>query len=122
MLAYLIAALASRVALLVSRLLLEPRLGADDVARYRLVPMPEEAASFWHLRIGAFAAWFAFGWATCDALAALGFSDDAQSLVAFTLGLGLLLIAIEALWRRPRLAPRRRARPGIAGARRSTGS
>src|SRR5215213_2574756 len=103
-LAYLIAALASRVALLVSRLLLEPRLGADDVARYRLVPMPEQTASFWHLRIGAFAAWFAFGVASCDALAALGFSDDAQSLVAFTLGLGLLLIAIEALWRRPRLA------------------
>jgi len=103
-LAYLIAALASRVALLVSRLLLEPRLGADDVARYRLVPMPEQTASFWHLRIGAFAAWFAFGWASCDALAALGFSDDVQSLVAFTLGLGLLLIAIEALWRRPRLA------------------
>src|SRR5215212_2518384 len=103
-LAYLIAALAWRVALLVSRLLLEPRLGADDVARYRLVPMPEQTASFWHLRIGAFAAWFAFGWASCDALAALGFSDDVQSLVAFTLGLGLLLITIEALWRRPRLA------------------
>ena len=103
-LAYLIAALAWRVALLVSRLLLEPRLGADDVARYRLVPMPEQAAAFWHLRIGAFAAWFAFGWASCDALAALGFSEDVQSLVAFTLGLGLLFIAIEALWRRPRLA------------------
>src|SRR5215218_4243538 len=103
-LAYLIAALASRVALLVSRLLLEPRLRADDVARYRLVPMPEQAAAFWHLRIGAFAAWFAFGWASCDALAALGFSEDVQSLVAFTLGLGLLFIAIEALWRRPRLA------------------
>jgi moderate conductance mechanosensitive channel len=66
--------------------------------------MPEQTASFWHLRIGAFAAWFAFGWASCDALAALGFSDDVQSLVAFTLGLGLLLIAIEALWRRKRLA------------------
>src|SRR3954453_16467843 len=103
-LAYLIAALAWRVALLVSRLLLEPRLGADEVGRYRLVPVPEETASFWHLRIGAFAAWFAFGWASCDALAALGFSDDVQSLVAFTLGLGLLLITIEALWRRPRLA------------------
>src|SRR4051794_34146042 len=103
-LAYLIAALASRVALLVSRLLLEPRISADDAARYRLVPMPEEAAAFWHLRIGAFTGWLAFGWASCDALAALGFSDDALSLVAFTLGLGLLLIAVETLWHRPRLS------------------
>jgi len=103
-LAYLLAALASRVALLVSRLLLEPRVRPEDAARYRLVPMAEEAAAFWHLRISVFAAWLFFGWATCEALDALGFSDDAQSLVAFTLGLGLLLIAIESLWRRPRPA------------------
>ena len=103
-LAYLLAALASRVTLLLSRLLLEPRVRSEDAARYRLVPMPDEAAAFWHLRISVFAAWLAFGWATCEVLDALGFSDDAQSLVAFTLGLGLFLIAIEALWRRPRLS------------------
>ena len=89
------------------RLLLEPRLGADDVARYRLVPMPEQAASFWHLRIGALRR------LVCLRLGELrrarrrsASPHDVQSLVAFTLGLGLLLIAIEALWRRPRLARR----------------
>jgi small-conductance mechanosensitive channel len=104
-LAYLVAALAWRVALLVSHLLLEPSMADDDRARYRLVPMPDEGAAFWHLRFGLFAGWFAFGWATCEVLLTLGFSQDSQSLVAFTLGIGLLLLAIEALWRRPRLHP-----------------
>jgi moderate conductance mechanosensitive channel len=105
-LAYLVAALAWRVALLFGRLLLEPRFADDEEApRYRLVPMPDEAAAFWHMRLGLFAGWFAFGWATCEVLVTLGFSKDAQSLVAFTLGLGLLVLAIEALWRRPRLHP-----------------
>jgi moderate conductance mechanosensitive channel len=103
-LAYLVAAVAWRVALLLGRLLLEPRLPDDKHApRYRLVPMPDEAATFWHMRLGLFAGWFAFGWATCEVLATLGFSQDAQRLVALTLGLGLLALAIEALWRRPRL-------------------
>jgi moderate conductance mechanosensitive channel len=35
--------------------------------------MPDEAAAFWHLRISVFAAWLAFGWATCEALDELGF-------------------------------------------------
>src|SRR4051812_49285263 len=38
-------------------------------------------------------------------LLALGFSPEARSLVAFTLGLGLLFIAIETLWHKPRLRP-----------------
>ena len=120
-LAYLLAALASRVTLLLSRLLLEPRVRSEDAARYRLVPMPDEAAAFWHLRISVFAAWLAFGWATCEVLDALGFSEDAQSLVAFTLGLGLF----PSRSRRSGVGRgfrRRQARQGIAGARRSTGS
>src|SRR4051794_9588663 len=102
-LAYLIAALAWRLALVVSRVLLEP--GKREFAGHRLVPMPDEAASFWHRRVVLFAGWFAFGWATIEALLALGFSPEARSLVAFTLGLGLLFIAIETLWHRPRLHP-----------------
>jgi moderate conductance mechanosensitive channel len=103
-LAYLVAAVAWRVAVLFGRLLLEPRI-LDDMhaARYRLVPMPDEAAAFWHMRLRLFAGWFAFGWATCEVLATLGFSQDAQRLVALTLGLGLLAVAIEAMWRRPRV-------------------
>ena len=85
----------------------------EAIAGDRLVPMASEAAAFWRLRISVFAGWFAVGWATCEALRTLGFSLDAQSLIAFTLGLGLLLIAIETLWRRSHLhhpgdAPHRR--------------
>jgi hypothetical protein len=120
-LAYLLAALASRVTLLVSRLLLEPRVRSEDAARYRLLPVPDKAAAFWHLRIGVFAAWLAFGWATCEVLDALGFSDDAQSLVAFTLGLGFS--SSRSRCSGPgRGLRRRQARQGIVGARHWTGS
>jgi small-conductance mechanosensitive channel len=104
-LAYLMAALAWRVSLLIVRLLLAAGTRDDDPTRHRLVPIPDEAASFWRMRVALFAGWFAFGWATGEALLALGFSPDAQSLVAFALGLGLLFVAIETLWRRPRLHP-----------------
>jgi small-conductance mechanosensitive channel len=112
-LAYLVAALASRVVALVTRLMFEPQMVGEAIAGDRLVPMANEAAAFWRLRISVFAGWFAVGWATCEALRTLGFSLDAQSLIAFTLGLGLLLIAIETLWRRSHLhhpgdAPHRR--------------
>ena len=112
-LAYLVAALASRVVALVTRLMFEPQMVGEAIAGDRLVPMASEAAAFWRLRISVFAGWFAVGWATCEALRTLGFSLDAQSLIAFTLGLGLLLIAIETLWRRSHLhhpgdAPHRR--------------
>ncbi len=104
-LAYLVAALVSRLALLVGNLLLAPNTLGDLEASNRLVPLPNDAAAFWHRRLALVTTWFAFGWATCDVLLALGFSRDAQSLAAFTIGLGLLAIAIEALWRRPRLHP-----------------
>jgi small-conductance mechanosensitive channel len=102
-LGYLIAALAWRVALFFSRLLLDS--STQQAAGQRLVPMSNEAAAFWHRRVALFAGWLAFGWATIEALRTLGFSPEAQSLVAFTLGLGLLFISVETLWHRPRLHP-----------------
>jgi hypothetical protein len=123
-LAYLVAAVAWRVAILLGRLLLEPRLPDDKHApRYRLVPMPDEAATFWHMRLGLFAGWFAFGWATCEVLATLGFSQDAQRLVALTLGLELLALAIEALCADLAFISRcMRSLRGVANAKRSIGS
>ncbi|WP_262029633.1 mechanosensitive ion channel family protein [Microvirga sp. Mcv34] len=101
-LAYLLAALLLRVALLVSRVLLSPwavRPHGPEVLR--VVPMTDEAARFWHRRIVLFIGWFAFGWATVESVSTLGFSIDSRRLVAYVLGIGLLVLAIEAVWRWP---------------------
>ncbi len=99
-LGYLLAFLALRLALVIGRLLLSP--GGTDVERFRIVPMSTEAARFWQRRLGVLVGWFAFGWVTVALLSILGFSLDARHLVAYLLGLGLLGIGLEMVWRRPR--------------------
>ncbi|HKN11485.1 MAG TPA: mechanosensitive ion channel family protein [Pseudomonadota bacterium] len=64
------------------------------------------AARFWCRRLTAFVAWLAFGWVTLSLLSTLGFSLEERHLVAYLLGLGLLAIALESVWRRP-VAPDR---------------
>jgi small-conductance mechanosensitive channel len=93
---YLAAFLAVRIASVVGRLLLAPRLD-----RFRIIPMDTTAARFWHRRLVAFVAWFAFGWVTVGFGVSLGYSLEGRQLVAYTLGLGLVAIALEAVWRRP---------------------
>ncbi|MBB3018773.1 small-conductance mechanosensitive channel [Microvirga lupini] len=101
-LAYLLAALLLRFALLCSRILLSPRsVGHHDPEAIRIIPMTNEAASFWHRRLVLFVGWFAFGWATVELVRTLGFSPDGRRIVAYALGLGLLAIAVEAVWRWP---------------------
>jgi small-conductance mechanosensitive channel len=98
-LAYLIAALTLRLALLGGRLLLAPRpAGEHDADRYRVIPMIIGAAQYWHWRIALFVGWFAFGWATVSLVRTLEFSPEARELVAYALGLGLLAVALEATW------------------------
>ena len=63
--------------------------------------MSAGAARFWFRRLALFVGWFAFGRATLDVLSALGFSPEARELVAYTLGLGLLAIALNVVWTRP---------------------
>jgi moderate conductance mechanosensitive channel len=46
------------------------------------------------------------GWVTLSLLSTLGFSLEERHLVAYVLGLGLLAIAVESVWRRP-VAPDR---------------
>nr|WP_279306588.1 mechanosensitive ion channel family protein [Microvirga solisilvae] len=101
-LTYLFAALLLRLAILSCRLLLSPWLaGRHDPAALRIVPMSNDAAKFWYTRLVLFVGWFAFGWATVQLLNTLGFSPDGRRLVAYTLGIGLLGLAIEAAWRWP---------------------
>ncbi len=45
--------------------------------------------------------WLATGWVTVGILNTLGVSPSARALVAYGLGLGLLIMGIEAAWRHP---------------------
>ncbi len=95
-LAYLFAALLLRFALVGGRILLEPQS-----ALFRVVPVSDEAAEFWFRRLALFIGWLAFGWASVELARTLGFSPEGRRLVAYVLGIGLLVLAIEALWRWP---------------------
>jgi small-conductance mechanosensitive channel len=99
-LGYLLAFLALRITLVVGRFLLAP--GGE---RFRIVPMGTGAAWHWHRRIAVFVGWLAFGWVTVALLRSLGPSLEASQILAYTLGLGLLAIVLEAVWRRPTAAP-----------------
>ncbi len=101
-LAYLVAALLLRFALLGGRILLCPwAVDHQEPEALRVIPMPDGTARFWYRRIVLFVGWFAFGWATVELLRTLGFSPDGRRLVAYTLGIGLLVLAVEAVGRWP---------------------
>jgi len=101
-LAYLLAALLLRCALLAGRILLSPHpVGSHAPEAIRVMPMTDERARFWYRRMMLFIGWFAIGWATVELVRTLGFSPEGRRLVAYALGIGLLAIAIEAVWRLP---------------------
>jgi small-conductance mechanosensitive channel len=85
-----------RVVLVVSRALLAP---GDE--RLRILPVAD--AHFMYGRIALFAGWLAFGWVVTSWLGLLGMDLPSRQLVAYALGLVLLGIALEAIWRRSRL-------------------
>src|SRR5512134_2063358 len=97
--AFLATFIALRALIVASRALLSPR-----DARLRILPATDAEVRFWHLRIGLFSGWFAFGWVVVSWLALLGMDLASRQIVAYMLGLGLLGIAIEAFWRRTRLS------------------
>ncbi|HEY8012346.1 MAG TPA: mechanosensitive ion channel family protein, partial [Dongiaceae bacterium] len=75
--------------------------GYEDIDKFRILPMDRAAARFWHQRILVLAGWYAFGYATVMLLSELGFDLEARRLVAYILGLGLLAIGLEMVWRHP---------------------
>jgi small-conductance mechanosensitive channel len=95
-LTFLAAFVLFRVVLVVSRALLAP---GDE--RLRILPVAD--APFMFGRIALFAGWLAFGWVVTSWLGLLGMDLPSRQLVAYALGLVLLGIALEAIWRRSRL-------------------
>jgi small-conductance mechanosensitive channel len=59
------------------------------------------AAIFWFRRCAVFVIYFAFGWAVIQMMEPLRFSGGSRYFIGYVLGIGLLAIAIEAVWSRP---------------------
>ena len=81
-------------------------LFAPNNERFRIIPMDTATARFWYWRLTVFAGWFAFVWVVIQECGALNFSDDGAQVVAYTLGLSIVAIALESVWRKP-IAPTR---------------
>lgn len=96
-LGYLSAFLILRVGLALTRFALAP--GGE---RFRLVPMDTTRAWFWYRRLGVAIGWLSLGWVSVGLLHSLDVPEPTRVLIAYILGLGLLGIGIEAVWRRPR--------------------
>jgi small-conductance mechanosensitive channel len=96
LLGYLVAFLALRLAMVLSRFFLAP--GGE---RFRIVPMATPEAWFWHRRITVLVGWFAFCLVTLDMLRILGITPPVARLLAYGAGLVLLAVGLETVWRRP---------------------
>jgi small-conductance mechanosensitive channel len=104
--AYLLAVVIFRLALVLVRVILVPdgTVELGDPERFRVIPMPADHARFWQRRLALVVGYWAFGHATVELLGVFGFGPDLQEAAAYILGLGLLGIALETVWRRPRPA------------------
>ncbi len=95
------AVIAFRVVRTVCGLLLRPPGRFPGSSTERLLVLDDRQATFWFSRLQLFAGIFLFGWALVSLMPHLGFTVDARRLIAYTLGLGLLAVAIDIAWRRP---------------------
>jgi moderate conductance mechanosensitive channel len=92
----LVAFLVVRIASVVGNFLLAPRHEC-----FRIIPMERAATRFWQRRLVWFVGWFAFGWVLVGFGLTLGYTIEARQVVAYALGLFLLAIALDPVWRRP---------------------
>jgi small-conductance mechanosensitive channel len=68
--------------------------------------MRRRAAQFWYRRLIVIVGGVAFGWVIVDEFALFGISDGTRELIDYALGLVLLVILIDAVWRAPRMIAR----------------
>ncbi|WP_274630719.1 mechanosensitive ion channel family protein [Arvimicrobium flavum] len=92
-----------RLVMAVTRVVVAESRPVADGAEVAHIPAGGDA--FWHSRIGLFAGILLFGWALVSLMRHLQFSVPVQELIAYAFGLGLLAVAIEIVWRRPRAQP-----------------
>ena len=103
-LTYLLAFIVFRVLTKLGGLLLAAGADPDPLTEERslgLVRLSDDDANFWVRRLKLFTGYFLFGWATVSLMPLLAFSPDVTRLAAYLLGLGLLAMAIEMVWRKP---------------------
>ncbi|MBW9054457.1 mechanosensitive ion channel family protein [Rhizobium mesosinicum] len=108
---YLFAFVAFRLAAALLHAFLTPPAAAHP--GFRVVPVSDPAATHWARRLAYLFGWFAFGWVTVRLLATLGLPPASRLLAAYALGVVLLTITIESLWRRPVDAPAEGQAPRI---------
>lgn len=111
--ACVIALVSIRLAISIGKLLMEliAMRRTDDVldedGGTARIAERRRVARYWYRRCTLFAVYFACGWAIIQAVTSLDFSPGARDLIGYTLGIGLFLIAVSAVWSRP-LAPEKR--------------
>jgi moderate conductance mechanosensitive channel len=98
-LAYLLAFVGLRLALVLGRFLLAP--GAE---KFRIVPMDTAAAWFWYVWSGVLIGFFFFAWVTMEILAVLGVEGQVRRVILLAFGFVLFGIGIAIIWLRPRPA------------------
>jgi moderate conductance mechanosensitive channel len=110
--AYLLAFVGLRLALVLGRFLLAP--GAE---KFRIVPMDTAAAWFWYVWSGVLIGFFFFAWATMQILLVLGVDLQVRRVIVLAFGFVLFGIGVAIIWRRPRpagdeeaVSPERRGR------------
>jgi small-conductance mechanosensitive channel len=91
-------------------------LFAPNAERFRIIPMNTAAARFWCRRLVALTGLFALVWVIVQECDGLGFSYEGIQFVGYTLGLGIVAIALESVWRKP-IATRQVAETPSAAAR-----
>lgn len=101
-LGYLVASVVLRTAMVLGRTLLGINsTGKTEQASHRLIPMDDASARFWYRRSILLVGWFMYGWVSVALLHTLGFTLPAMQIVAYLLGIGLLAIGLDMIWRRP---------------------
>jgi moderate conductance mechanosensitive channel len=114
-LGYLVAFLCGWLARIVAGFLLAP--GGGRAARFRIVPMSDQAAKFWQRRIIIAVSVLAFSWVTLGLLRTLGVSPAGLKMLSYITAVFLLGMALEAVWRRPATEPTPDAAPRRLGRR-----